>query len=396
MANEITERNCLEAELVLGYKYYEIKAEHEKKISACQHEINYLNNSLHGDRNTYTARRDNLVGSESYMLSKHPEWNKEYQDYCKKAHDEVRRKDKEQFTKTKTEELNFSKTMQSGSLFLGVVFLFLTVLFNILGVKQFNGDYGKAFQESGWLVAATFMGILAALFLIPFFGSFKSIAKLKEQLANYQSDKQADVMSFEQFVKQKPSLGLVKQELSAAYDTEHAAEIEAFTKKEQEIQAKIDKKNAELCALRETQTKLLDYGERLPAKLKEIPVYYFKQDAVGKMLFFYVNKRADNVRDLINLYETTVFQEAVLKSLKDIAVSVDRLAEAVRGGFTRLGLQLGVVNESIQENTKAQRLNREKLSEIKDENAKHYLEIVDAIDDIELISNTYVTANVQI
>jgi hypothetical protein len=57
-------------------------------------------------------------------------------------------------------------------------------------------------------------------------------------------------------------------------------------------------------------------------------------------------------------------------------------------------LQLGVVNESIQENTKAQRLNKEKLSEIKDENARHYMDIVDAIDDIELIANTHVIVQI--
>ena len=126
-----------------------------------------------------------------------------------------------------------------------------------------------------------------------------------------------------------------------------------------------------------------------------IPAYYFKADAVEKMLFFYVNKRADNIRDLINLYETTVFQEAVLKSLKDIAVSVDRLADTVRGSFNRLGLQLGVINESILENTREQRLNRGKLSEIKDENARHYMDIVDAMSEIEIITNTHVTVHTE-
>ena len=120
-------------------------------------------------------------------------------------------------------------------------------------------------------------------------------------------------------------------------------------------------------------------------------MFYFKQDAIEKMLFFYVNKRADNIRDLINLYETTVFQEAVLSSLKDIAISVDRLTATVRGSFQQLGLQLGVLNESVMENTRVQRISQEKLSEIKNENERHYLEMVDAIEEIELISNTYVT-----
>jgi hypothetical protein len=91
-----------------------------------------------------------------------------------------------------------------------------------------------------------------------------------------------------------------------------------------------------------------------------------------------------------------VFQEAVLRSLKEIAISVDRLAETVRGSFARLGLQLGVINESIRENTQVQRLNSQKLSEIKDENARHYLEMVGAIEEVEIIANTYVTTEVTV
>ena len=36
-------------------------------------------------------------------------------------------------------------------------------------------------------------------------------------------------------------------------------------------------------------------------------------------------------------------------------------------------------------------LDDERISEIKNENERHYLEMVDAIEEIELISNTYVT-----
>ena len=82
--------------------------------------------------------------------------------------------------------------------------------------------------------------------------------------------------------------------------------------------------------------------------------------------------------------------------MQNISISVDKLSESVIGGFKRLGLQLGVINESIQENTAIQKLNYEKLSEIKDENARRYMEMVDTLHEIEELSKIYVTSNMEL
>ena len=395
MANEITETSCLEAELVLGYKYYAQKDGYAKKIADCKNEIKNLDNAMFAERNQYIARRDNLIGTQSYILAKHPEWQEKYNRYCFSAHAEVKRRDREAFMNKKTQELESSQKTVKVSLIVGAVFLVLALLFNILGAIQCGGDYGKAYMDgNGWVIAGSCMGFVAVWSFFVLLSHRGIVATAKRDMANFRSNKQASVNTFDWFVFQKLT-DTVKKELGQEYDNEHQAEIDAFTNKEEETKAKIGQKQRELSALCETERKLAKYGEGLPAKLSVIPAYYFKSDAVEKMLFFYVNKRADTIRDLINLYETTVFQEAVLKSLKDIAVSVDKLTESVRGGFTRLGLQLGVVNESIQENTKEQRLNREKLSEIKDENARHYLEMVDAMSEIEIITNTHVTVQTE-
>ncbi len=392
--NEITERNCLEAELVLGYKYYTIKQEYAQKAALCEREVALARNRQYADRLAYTTRRDNEVGTTAYLRTKHPEWEVEYNDYCQKEKDKAQRKDVEDYTKRQKEFINGEKSLCLICGVLCAVFLFLVVLFNILGVKEFNGDYAKAFQESGWLIAATFMGFIAVALAVGFVKARTAYLQAEKELKNYVSNKQANVVSMEEFFAQKTKNQGLKEELKAIYDAEHKAEIVSFEEKEKRIQAEITNKNLELLSIREIQAKLQEQGEALPKKLNVIPAYYFKEEAVEKMLFFYVNKRGDNIRDLINLYETTVFQEAVLKSLKDIAVSVDKLADTVRGSFNRLGLQLGIINESIRENTVAQRLNWEKLSEIKDDNARHYIEMVSAIEDIELLSNTYVTTNV--
>jgi hypothetical protein len=246
------------------------------------------------------------------------------------------------------------------------------------GEKMNNGDGSLMIPPLVFLVATPAIVLVSVVLT-----QLSNIRRIKGEATSTKVNVQYRAITFGEYV-QRYYGGFDGKKLLEEYDGVHARDLAL---KEQIVA----KSNEQVAYCDKTLVALHGAREQALQKLNVIPSYYFKADAVEKMLFFYVNKRADNIKDLINLYETTVFQEAVLKSLKDIAVSVDKLADAVRGGFTRLGLQLGVVNESIQENTKAQRLNKEKLSEIKDENARHYMDIVDAIDDIELIANTHVT-----
>lgn len=60
---------------------------------------------------------------------------------------------------------------------------------------------------------------------------------------------------------------------------------------------------------------------------REIPSYYAKQeDAVKKMTFLMVNKRADTVKELVNLYEDTEWKEAMLKSVSSLDSDIKNIA----------------------------------------------------------------------
>ena len=268
-------------------------------------------------------------------------------------------------------------------LIVGLLLVALTIIMSIEGCKGATNP-----ADAGPLASiAVFVGIGATAVLGGAFSAFaKEQPKADDKPVATLGHNTISFPTFREWLIQKNGLSYYKQDYPAKSETL----IEKETAAENALQVTTE-------ALHDAQTResdLKNRGMQLQQKLNVIPPYYFQNDALTKMLFFYVNKRADNIRDLINLYETTVFQEAVLKSLQSISISVDRLTETVRGSFNRLGLQLGVINDSIQENTAAQRLSYEKLAEIKDENAKHYIEMVNAIDDIERVSNTYVTTNV--
>ncbi len=138
-------------------------------------------------------------------------------------------------------------------------------------------------------------------------------------------------------------------------------------------------------------------GEQILQDLEIIPQYYFTKESIERMLFFFVNKRADNIKDLVNIYEQTLFQEELLKGISNLTISINKLTQAVNDGFTRLGMQLGVINNSIMENTHQMQVNRQKLNTIEDKMARNYINTVEHIHNVEKIvqeHNDYVIDDV--
>ena len=368
MANEITEKSCLEAELLLGYKLFQQKETVQSRKEALQTEATALK--------AYETARERNLYNPTYQQSV-------YNAYWKYREAEIKKKQEAEKAKKETEARE-NVALYKRKLIVGAVVTFLVIAFieGILSLIVID----NSMDWTTMLVPMLVFLILPLCVYIPIaISHLLTLRKLKNEkptVPSYQTLANT-VIDFPTYAKKYYGEAKLREE----YDKGHA---DTLAKKK----AIVEKANAQIGLCDQTLLALEGVYDSVVKKLTELPAFYFKPDAVEKMLFFYVNKRADNIRDLINLYETTVFQEAVLRSLKDIAVSVDRLAETVRGSFQRLGLQLGVLNESIRENTKFQRLSVEKLSAIQDENARHYMEVVDAIGEVEFISNTYVTTNV--
>ena len=390
MANEIVERNCLEAELLLGYKYYQSEAalavERKEKEKALQSARGYLQ----AVQAEYPNQQHADLNSEAYFEARYAHEKAAYQlDYQMEENRQKRQRQQNlqaAIEKEKIEQKEFNKKQRVLGGALLIVGLLLVALTIIMSIKGCEGAKTPA-DASPLASIAVFVGIGAAAVLGGAFSVLgKEAPKVEDKPVTTLGYTTISFPTFREWLIQKNGLSYYKQD--------YPAKSETLIKKENAAEKALQVATEALNEVQMRESDLKNRGIQLQGKLNVIPPYYFQNDAITKMLFFYVNKRADNIRDLINLYETTVFQEAVLKSLQSISISVDRLTETVRGSFNRLGLQLGVINESIQENTSAQRVSYEKLSQIKDENAKHYMEMVNAIDEIEHISNTYVTTNV--
>lgn len=92
-----------------------------------------------------------------------------------------------------------------------------------------------------------------------------------------------------------------------------------------------------------------------------IPSFYASsEDAIQKMCFLYINKRADNIKDLINLYETEKWREKVLDKLdiqnnllnevgKAMVASLNSVQNSIKKHTSTIEKQMVNISKQISE-----------------------------------------------
>lgn len=376
MANEVTENKCLEAELLLGYKYFQQKNAFAAKSAELTSRLQSAKNVYAHACGEYEADRNAELASESYFERTYPQEKEGYQAHCEILKAEVRAREAQEREKKLAEQKAEKERRDKTKRKTMIIFLILGVVFGVatlsVCIKSFeNNSGGLAFFS--WFLCAGAIGCLTAAF-----GGFEKAEDENAQTETSQGflSKPVELPSFRTY--------LVNKNGYSYYVQNYPEKSERYLQRERELAAQVTALETELSALEKSAAELAVRGEEILKKINVIPAYYFTEDAVSKMLFFYVNKRADTIKELINLYEQTEFEGALLKAVKNISISVDKLKQAVDGEFIRLGAQLGVLRQSVEDNAEQQRLNREKLSEIEDKNERYYFDIIDEMHSLEL------------
>lgn len=143
------------------------------------------------------------------------------------------------------------------------------------------------------------------------------------------------------------------------------------------------------------------------SELELIPEYYQKPEVIEKMLFLYMNRRANNIMDLVNVYEQIQWQEAMLNSMKNLGHFIVNFEKTL----TR---NLSIISNQINELTKEQEKSNAYLSNIQSiemYNAKQLMKVNDnllKIDDsvqevnqsikdlsLSVVVNTSTTVNIK-
>lgn len=102
----------------------------------------------------------------------------------------------------------------------------------------------------------------------------------------------------------------LERQLNILHSTSEGYKIRTMDKLKA-LDGNIEKINKEKIVLNESLKEMLNV-------IEEIPIYYASNpDAIKKMCFLYVNKRASNIQDLINLYETETWRNKLISSITD-------------------------------------------------------------------------------
>jgi hypothetical protein len=97
--------------------------------------------------------------------------------------------------------------------------------------------------------------------------------------------------------------------------------------------------------------------DKCVANLKVVPEYYAKNpDAVNKMLFLMKNKRASTIKELVNIYEDTIWKEELLSSVTKMSDSLvdqskllNELKEQSNNSLIATVKCASIINDSVQE-----------------------------------------------
>ena len=381
MANEVTENKCLEAELLLGYKYFQQKNAFAAKSAELTSRLQSAKNVYAHACGEYEADRNAELASESYFERTYPQEKEGYQAHCQELQRQAEERKRvmqaqlaEQKLADKKEQEKYASKRFWIFFLIGIALAALTVFMSIKGCEGASTPADASPLAS----LAVFVGAGAITCIGLAFGGFEKAEDENAQTETSQGflSNPVELPSFRTY--------LVNKNGYSYYVQNYPEKSERYLQRERELAAQVTALETELSALEKSAAELAVRGEEILKKINVIPAYYFTEDAVSKMLFFYVNKRADTIKELINLYEQTEFEGALLKAVKNISINVDKLKQAVDGEFIRLGAQLGVLRQSVEDNAEQQRLNREKLSEIEDKNERYYFDIIDEMHSLEL------------
>ena len=136
-----------------------------------------------------------------------------------------------------------------------------------------------------------------------------------------------------------------------------------------------------------------------------VPSFYQTEEAVEKMLFLYMNKRADSIKELVNLYEQTEWQSAMVKGLDDINNAIvtmhDKMIEKMNINnimLMKMIKEIRLSNNLLDDLTKIQVENLNSLTRLNHNviNLESKLNMIDeSINNLELSVDVHTIVNVK-
>ncbi len=380
MKNEIavSEYDMIGAELYYCYNYFENRNKINKQLNKINDNIQQ--NSLKG--NEYSTK--NIKKNPNIDWSKYPEIQEGCQKYCESKLID---------SKNKLDIINTKKKDSKTDLLYTFIFLFVGIILLLLGFSLFSlkvVSYGIGQIISG---VGLFIGGISIYVLIKRFksGGDKNVKKEFESLNKNQHNATIDYNYYESqlsctdFSKDLTDSAIFKEYLKQL-SNEEAATIfhnneqkllsdleEDKTKTKQYLLSKINENKIVLNSLKD------EFESNMSSRTTIIPSVYHNEEDIKNLIDYYVRRRGDTWKELVNEYEHDKKLNQIISSLDNLSNQVNILTNGVIQCFSIIGQQLGIINQSINSLQNATALNLDKISEIENQQERRLCELTSSI-----------------
>ncbi|MDE6946047.1 MAG: hypothetical protein K2P14_02560, partial [Anaeroplasmataceae bacterium] len=145
------------------------------------------------------------------------------------------------------------------------------------------------------------------------------------------------------------------------------------TKTKQYLLSKINENKIVLNSLKD------EFESNMSSRTTIIPSVYHNEEDIKNLIDYYVRRRGDTWKELVNEYEHDKKLNQIISSLDNLSNQVNILTNGVIQCFSIIGQQLGIINQSINSLQNATALNLDKISEIENQQERRLCELTSSI-----------------
>lgn len=360
----VNEYDMIGAELYYCYCYINNAKRIENKIKYLENKINSIEQKIM-DYSTETILEQDIDWSQ-YL-----EIQEKYNAYCKSS------------ISTAKNQIDDIKS-KIGSIYINIVF---SILFLIIPVALILVGYtldAMKIISHGWSQVIGITGlvllVIAILILKSCIKERKNITDLRRKSITAYSDlKEYELGSS---AKNLVNLYVVKQ-MPVNYS------ISIFRKNNPDFFANLEKEKG-FYQNRINEHKLTlnsiknEFKQNMSIRNTIIPSVYHNEEDITNLIDYYVRRRGDTWKELVNEYEHDKKLNQIISSIDNLSNQVSVLTDSVIKCFNIVGMQLGIIHQSIVSLQNTTAINLDKISQIENQQEKRLCELTSSIQNMNL------------
>lgn len=361
----VSEYDMIGAELYYCYNYNE-------NVNKIENEIYNLENKIEKIEHKTLEYSSKDILSKDINWGQYPEIQTNYKDYCENR-----------VSATKN-ELNYLKKYKKIYNFLFVLIIILIMIFPVSLISLFLMELFKI-NSGGFEIVLLFPFIGIVLGVISIVLLTKSpLRKEREKIITSFNRNSFELKMLQE--KKDSKYFESHKEVIRAYVSEKLSTevVTIFRNNNPDFFSNLDKEKISYQNDIKEYKIILEsihneFKENMSVRNTIIPSVYHNEEDITNLIDYYVRRRGDTWKELVNEYEHDKKLNQIISSINDLSQQVSVLTDSVVKCFNIVGMQLGIINESILSLQTATQINLNKISQIENQQEKRLCELTSSI-----------------